>query len=265
MRCYLYRFPLHVRFRIYEELFKHDGSPLEIGRLKHTGVAELAILRVSHMVYHEATIALYHSLSYRKLFLRTYGSFSADLLTRFPRPLPCCGNRQYKWVKHPCRTHKLGWHRSLGSVLLLLGSADMKTALQRRLSFTEFIAALAKNEPVHIYTLTIVVTDNWNSPEFDERHLVKALFGGAFEILGKLNFRGFTEEERNRLHKLVEGLKLPNLKVEREKQKIQGPGFSIWICKSTNFFPSIHSYLLDALENKIDHSKEHVSVSFGCF
>lgn len=233
MRCHLYRLPLEVRFRIFEELFKHDDSPLEIGRLQRTGVANLSILRVSHAMYHEATIALYHCLSYRRLFLRTFGAFSANLLTRFPRPLPCCGNRQYKWVKFPCRTHKLGWHRPLGSVLLLLGSDDLKTAMQRRWSFTEFIAALAKRDPVHVYTLTIVVTDNWKSADFDEKHLVKALFSGAFEILGKLNFRGFNEEERDRLGKLIHGLKLPNVQIERKKKKIQGAGFCIWICKST--------------------------------
>ncbi|KAL2871323.1 uncharacterized protein BJX67DRAFT_341983 [Aspergillus lucknowensis] len=232
MRCYLFRLPLHLRCRIYEELFKHDGSPLEIGRLKRTGVAKLAILRVSHAIYHEASIALYHSLSYRRLFLRTYGAFSANLLQRFPRPLPCCGNRQYNWVRHPCRSHRIAWYRPLGSILLLLGAADLKTALQRRWSFMEFIDALARDEPIHVYNLTIVVTDHWKGADFGERHLIKALFSGAFEFLGKLNFRGFTEQERDLLRKLIHGLKLPNLKIERDKQKIQGPGFCVWVCKS---------------------------------
>ncbi|KAL4872053.1 hypothetical protein BDV12DRAFT_162943 [Aspergillus spectabilis] len=231
MRCYLFRLPLSVRFRIYEELFQHDGSPLEIGRLKRTGVADLSILRVSHTIYHEASIALYHSLSYRKVFLRTFGAFSANLLTRFPRSLPCCGNRQHKWIKQPCFSHKIGWHRPLGSVLMLLGSSDLKTALQRRWSFIDFITALTKDGPIHVYNLTIVVADNWKVDEFDERQLIKVLFSGAFEFLGRLNFRGFTEEERDRLCKLLYNLKLPNLKLEREKKKIHGQGFCVWICK----------------------------------
>ncbi|KAL4778481.1 hypothetical protein BJX76DRAFT_139365 [Aspergillus varians] len=93
MRCCLYRLPLRIRFRIYAELFTHDGSALEIGRLKHHRIAKLDILRVSHTIYHEASIALYHSLSYRQLFLRTFGVYSANLLTHFPKPKPCCGNR----------------------------------------------------------------------------------------------------------------------------------------------------------------------------
>ncbi|KAL2815954.1 hypothetical protein BJX63DRAFT_388933 [Aspergillus granulosus] len=220
MSCYLFRLPLHLRIRIYGELFKHDGSAIEIGRLKHTGLGSLAILRVSHDIYHEASIALYHSLSYRKLFLRTYGVFTADLLKRFPKPLPCCSHRQYKWTKHSCRIHKAGWYRPLGSMLFLLGAADLKIALQRRWLFEEFITVLAKDEPLHIYTLTIVVTENWKTADFDERQLVKALFSGAFEFLGKLNFRGFTEQERDLLCDLIHERRLPNAKVEREKKRI---------------------------------------------
>ncbi|KAL4927450.1 uncharacterized protein BDV17DRAFT_266283 [Aspergillus undulatus] len=225
--CYLYRLPLHVRMRIYQFLFKHDFSSLEIGRLKRTGIGNLAILRVSHIIYHEASIALYHSLSYRKLLLRTYSSYSASLLTRFPKLLQCCGNRQ-----PPCHSHKIGWHRPLGSVLLLLGSTDMKTALQRRWSFMQFLASLSKHGPIHVYNLTVVANDNWNVAGFDEGVLVKALFSGTLEFLGKLNLRGFNEQERNRLVRLIHDLKLPGLKLERQKRKIQGHGFSVWICES---------------------------------
>ncbi|KAL4967338.1 uncharacterized protein BDV14DRAFT_198068 [Aspergillus stella-maris] len=93
-RCFLLRLPLGVRMRIYQYLFKHDFSALEIGRLKSSGVdvGNLAILRASHAIYHEASIALHHSLSYRKLFLRTFGSYSASLLTSFPRPLRSCNS-----------------------------------------------------------------------------------------------------------------------------------------------------------------------------
>ncbi|KAL5339682.1 hypothetical protein BJX70DRAFT_362871 [Aspergillus crustosus] len=219
MQCYLFRLPLALRFRIYEELFKHDGSPLEVGRLRSTGIAGLSILRVSHTIYHEVSIALYHSLSYRKLFLRTFGAFSATFLTRLPRSLPRCDNREHKSAMNPCFSHKLGWHRPLGSVLILLGSTDFKTALLRRWSFMEFIKALARDGPIHIYNLTIVATDNWRVDDFDEKQLIKALFSGAFGFLGKLNFKGFTEEERNRLWKLLHNPNLPHLKLDREKKK----------------------------------------------
>lgn len=238
MSCYLYRLPLHTRFRIYEELFKHDGSPLEIGRLRHNRVANLAILSVSHIIYHEASIALYHSLSYRRLFLRTFGMYSASLLTRFPRPLPCCSNRQHNWVTYSCRSHRIGWHRRFGSIMLLLGSTDLRMALQRRWSFMEFISALKHDGPIHVYNLTIVASNNWRAANFDEGVLVKALFGGAFEFLGKLNFRGFTEEERGRLARLIVGLKLPDVKFDKQKKKIQGNGFCIWICEF-NISPNI--------------------------
>ncbi|KAL4793466.1 hypothetical protein BDV19DRAFT_391104 [Aspergillus venezuelensis] len=92
--CFLLRLPLNVRMRIFQYLFKHDFTPLEIGRLKRSvvGVGNLAILRVSHAIYHEASTALHHSLSYRKLFLRTFGSYSASLLTSFPRLLRSCNS-----------------------------------------------------------------------------------------------------------------------------------------------------------------------------
>lgn len=229
--CYIYRLPLHVRFRIYEELFKHDGSALEIGRLRHNRVANLAILSVSHTIYHEASIALYHSLSYRKLFIRTFGMYSASLLTRFPKPLPCCDTRQQNWVTYSCRSHRIGWHRRFGSIMLLLGSTDLRTALQRRWSFMEFISALKYDGPIHVYNLTIVASNNWRATNFDEGVLIKALFGGAFEFLGKLNFRGFTEDERDSLAKLILGLKLPNIKFDRQKKTIEGNGFCVWICE----------------------------------
>ncbi|KAL4941456.1 hypothetical protein BDV06DRAFT_223136 [Aspergillus oleicola] len=45
-RCYFYRLPVDVRMRIYQYVFTHDFSPLEIGRLERSGVGDLAILRL---------------------------------------------------------------------------------------------------------------------------------------------------------------------------------------------------------------------------
>lgn len=108
-------------------------------------------------------------------------------------------------------------------------------ALHRRWAFSEFITALKAAEPLHIFSLTVVVTENWNLPGFNEKDLVNTLFSGAFKFLGKLSFRGFTEEERNRLCHLVHALRDPPLKIERSKTKIQGPGFSIWLCECFSF------------------------------
>ncbi|KAE8372878.1 hypothetical protein BDV26DRAFT_273239 [Aspergillus bertholletiae] len=239
--CYLYRLPIDVRLRIYAALFVHNSATLEIGRLEHTGIGNLQILRTSHLIYHEASIALYHSLSYRKLFLRAYGPFSAHLLRRHPKPLPCCRSKKPKaGLEFPCHNEYLNWDRSLRSVVFLIGAENPRVALHRRWAFSEFITALKADEPLRIFSLSVVVTENWNLPGFNEKDLVKALFSGAFKFLGRLNFRGFTEEERNRLCHLVHALRDPPLKIERNKTKIQGPGFSIWVCECLFHFSDLN-------------------------
>ncbi|KAB8075469.1 hypothetical protein BDV29DRAFT_172022 [Aspergillus leporis] len=258
MSCYLYWLPIEVRCKIYEAIFVHDGSPLEIGRLVRTGIDKLAILRTSHLIYHEASIALYHSLSYRKLFIRAYGAFTVDLLTRRPTPLRCC--RRFKaydpHLENPCRNRELNWSRPLGAVVFLIGAENPKWALHRRRAFSEFITSLQMTEPLRIYSLTVITTENWNLPGFDEKNLVEALFNGAFKFLGRLKFRGFTENERSRLSQLVHGRRIPTLKIERNKTKIQGPGFSIWICKCLFSLFSI----LYALKHQIYYCEENIPI-----
>ncbi|KAE8349322.1 hypothetical protein BDV28DRAFT_141484 [Aspergillus coremiiformis] len=235
--CYLYRLPIEVRIKIYTVLFSYGGPALEIGRLKHTGIGNLAILRTSHLIYHEASIALYHSLSYRKLFLRAFGRASATLLRRHPKPLRCCRSQQYDVnLEYPCRTGYLNWQKSLGSVVFLIGAENPTVALHRRRGFLEFITALKAAEPLRIHSLSVIVTDNWNLPGFNEKDLVNALFSGAFKFFGRLKFRGFTSKERVRLCDLVDAIKSPPLKIERPKTKIKGPGFSIWVCKCPSLF-----------------------------
>ncbi|EAU32403.1 predicted protein [Aspergillus terreus NIH2624] len=225
LRCHLFRLPIEVRSRIYEILLGGDDKALEVGRLPRCRITDLAILQTCHLIYHEASIALYHSLSYRRLFLRSYGAFSAHLLRRHPSGLRCCRNKSYdKWLEYPCRLEQLSWNRSYGSVTFLIGAADFKIALKRRWDFAEFITTLRMAEPLRIHALTIVATENWNLPGFNERDLVKALFGGAFEFLGEVKFRGFTPDERDRLGQLVHSLRISTLKVGRKKKKIQGEG-----------------------------------------
>lgn len=74
-------------------------------------------------------------------------------------------------------------------------------------------------EPLRVYSLTVVVTDNWNIPGFDEKDLVKALFSGAFKILGQLQFKGFNAEERHMLCQLVHGLRIHTMRIERPKKR----------------------------------------------
>ncbi|XHF96818.1 hypothetical protein AWENTII_000435 [Aspergillus wentii] len=200
VRNLLFRLPIELRFKIYEYLFIHDGSAIEIGRQSHTPMGNTSILRVCHAIYHEASIALYHSMSHRKLFFRTYGSFSADVLNRRPSPLQCCRNMSYqKWLEYPCVVRELSWKRSIHSVVFLIGALDFMMALKRRWAFSEFITTLRMGDHMRIYSLTVVAAQNWKMPGFDENDLVQALFSGAIMYLGKLTFRGFSNKERDRL------------------------------------------------------------------
>ncbi|KAH8431324.1 uncharacterized protein LDX57_008985 [Aspergillus melleus] len=117
----------------------------------------------------------------------------------------------HKYLEYPCRTLPSMWKRSYGSIFLLLGSEDFNIALHRRWAFSEFITTLRMGEPMRVYSLTVVANENWKIPGFDEKDLIKALFSGAFEFLGQLRFRGFNEEERSMLCRLVHGLRINNV------------------------------------------------------
>ncbi|KAI9036667.1 uncharacterized protein KD926_001562 [Aspergillus affinis] len=267
LRCKLFWLPIQVRFKIYEAFFMHDLSAVEVGRVRSVRLAKLAFLSTCHTIYHECSIALYHCLSYRTLFLRTYGSYSADFFRRIPRPLKCCRCvTHHKYLEYPCRTPPSMWKRSYESIFLLLGSEDFRVALQRRWAFSEFITTLRMREPLKVYSLTVVVNDNWKLRGFDEKDLVKALFSGAFEFLGQLRFRGFNEEERNTLCQLVHGLRIHTVRIERPKKKYQGTGFAIWICE---FFFSATLFRLGldlkTLEYKIYDGEENIPVWLGGF
>ncbi|KAL4898575.1 hypothetical protein BDV59DRAFT_6407 [Aspergillus ambiguus] len=127
-----------------------------------------------------------------------------------------------KWLEYPCRLEQVDWQRSYGSVIFLIGAEDFRIAVKRRWDFADFITTLRMAEPLRVHSLTIVATENWNPPGFNETDLVKALFGGAFQFLGEIRFRGFTPDERERLCQLVHSLRIPTLRVERKKKKIQG-------------------------------------------
>ncbi|KAK1149863.1 hypothetical protein N8T08_003419 [Aspergillus melleus] len=170
----------------------------------------------------------------------------------------------HKYLEYPCRTLPSAWKRSYGSMFLLLGSEDFNVALQRRWAFSEFITTLRMGEPLKAYSLTVVANENWKIPGFDEKDLIKALFSGAFEFLGQLRFRGFNEEERNMLCRLVHGLRI-NVRIERPKKKYQGIGFAVWICEFSVLTLFRSSLVLETLEHKVYDGKENIPVWFGGF
>ncbi|GFF24773.1 hypothetical protein IFM61606_09243 [Aspergillus udagawae] len=216
LRCHLLRLPIQVRYRIYEFIFCHHNGYVEIGGPYNHQIGDLAILRASHLFYHEASIALYHSLGDRLLFFRNYGSKSADFLRRQPTPLPCCRNRVFQqWLEYPCRNKEIVWRRSFKKIVFLIGASEPLLAVQRRWAFAEFITTLRMSEPLRVHELSVVVYNQWKIPGFDEGDLVRALFSGGIEFLGRLIFRGLAEDETERLTQLIFALRIPNLTIER--------------------------------------------------
>ncbi|RAL02740.1 uncharacterized protein BO80DRAFT_453936 [Aspergillus ibericus CBS 121593] len=216
--CYLHRLPLNVRVRIYGFLFPHDRTVLEIEKFSQKETTNLAILSTSHQIYHEASIALYHSLAYRRVVLKEYGASTAYLLRRFPRELRCC---RWKWLGSVCCNYLLDKQRPFGTIVLSLGDRNHELAVQRRWSFSVFITTLRMDKPLRVHDLTIVATDNWKMPGFAETHLIQDLFSGAFEILGRLIFKGFTKMERKRLVRLIFAKRDPRVQVMRRSDEVE--------------------------------------------
>ncbi|PWY80965.1 hypothetical protein BO94DRAFT_558353 [Aspergillus sclerotioniger CBS 115572] len=216
--CYLDRLPVNVRLRIFGFLFPHDRSVLEVENFPPTEATNLAILRTSHQIYHEASIALFHSLAYRRVFLKNYGASTAYLLRRFPRELESC---HWKWLGSVCYNNKLDIRRAFGSIVLSLGDRSHELAVHRRWNFSIFITTLRMDVPLRVHDLTIIATDNWKMPGFDETHLTQDLFSGAFEILGRMMFKGFTRMERKRLVTLILAKRDPRAQVMRRSDEVE--------------------------------------------
>ena len=216
--CYLDRLPVSIRLRIFGFLFPHDRSVLEVENFPHTEATNLAILRTSHQIYHEASIALFHSLAYRRVVLKKYGASTAYLLRRFPRELKSC---HWKWLGSVCYNDQLDKRRPFGSIVLSLGHRSHELAVHRRWDFSLFVTTLRMDVPLRIHDLTIVAIDNWKMPGFDETHLIQDLFSGAFEILGRMLFKGFTKMEIKRLVKLIIARKDPRVQVMRRSDEAE--------------------------------------------
>ncbi|KAF4267437.1 hypothetical protein KXV70_006665 [Aspergillus fumigatus] len=251
LRCHLLRLSIQVRYKIYEFLFCHHNSNVEIGVPYNPKIGDLAILRTSHVFYHEASIALYHSLGDRRLFFRNYGSKSADFLRRQPTPLPCCRNRVFQqWLEYPCRNKEIVWRRSFKKIVFLIGASEPLLAVQRRWAFAEFITTLRMGEPLRVHELSVVVYNQWKIPGFDEGDLVRALFSGGIEFLGRLIFRGLAGDETERLTQLIFALRIPNLTIERVRTRAEEEEVSI------------NSY---ALKYEINNAEKDIPVSLCSF
>ncbi|KAF5866247.1 hypothetical protein ETB97_000211 [Aspergillus alliaceus] len=136
---------------IYPEACKMLRKPMVIGRPYDTCYLHCLPIQQSSehhtLIYHEASIAMYHSLGYRSLFLGEFGPFSVDILRRHPQELLCCYSKPYDVnLEYPCHIKRVNWHRPLASVVFLTGSEKPTMALHRRRAFLEFIEILGTSE-----------------------------------------------------------------------------------------------------------------------
>lgn len=115
--------------------------------------------------------------------------------------------------------------------MFLIGASEPLLAVQRRWAFAEFITTLRMGEPLRVHELSVVVYNQWKIPGFDEGDLVRALFSGGIEFLGRLIFRGLAGDETERLTQLIFALRIPNLTIERVRTRAEEEEVSINSCK----------------------------------
>ncbi|OJJ69142.1 hypothetical protein ASPBRDRAFT_131865 [Aspergillus brasiliensis CBS 101740] len=214
-KCVLYRLPLEVRLRIWECLFPHDWSIVELEKFAQT-TAGLAILLTSHQIFHEALLVFFHSLAYSRLVLKEYGESTVYYLKSVPLKLDRCIYKRRGFI---CLDIECDKERTFGSLVLSLGDKNHEAAVRRRWGFSLFITTLKMEEPLRVHDLTVAVTDYWKIPGFDENDLVQALFSGAFKVLGRLIFVGFTRMERKRLINLILARQDPCVQLMRRRDE----------------------------------------------
>ncbi|PYH66152.1 uncharacterized protein BO88DRAFT_469683, partial [Aspergillus vadensis CBS 113365] len=211
--CLLYRLPLEVRLKIWECLFPHNWSAVELEEFAQT-TTSLAILLTSHQIFHEALLVFFYSLAYSRLVLKEYGGSTAHYLKSVPLKLDRCIYKRRGFI---CLDIECDKERTFGSLVLSLGDKNHETAVRRRWGFALFITTLRMEGPLRVYDLTVAVTENWKIPGFDENDLVQALFSGAFTVLGRLIFVGFTRMERRRLTNLILARQDPCVQLMRRR------------------------------------------------
>ncbi|GAA86315.1 similar to An15g01150 [Aspergillus luchuensis IFO 4308] len=212
-KCLLYRLPLEVRLRIWECLFPHNWSAVELEEFAQTTTG-LAILLTSHQIFHEALLVFFYSLAYSRLVLKEYGGSTAHYLKSVPLKLDRCIYKRRGFI---CLDIECDEEREFGSLVLSLGDKIHETAVRRRWGFALFITTLRMEGPLRVHDLTVAVTENWKIPGFDENDLVQALFSGAFTVLGRLKFVGFTRMERRRLTNLILARQDPCVQLMRRR------------------------------------------------
>ncbi|GAQ41022.1 uncharacterized protein AtWU_02002 [Aspergillus tubingensis] len=212
-KCLLYRLPLEVRLKIWECLFPHNWSTVELEEFAQTTTG-LAIFLTSHQIFHETLLVFFYSLAYSRIVLKEYGGSTAHYLKSVPLKLDRCIYKRRGFI---CLDIECDKERTFGSLVLSLGDKNHETAVRRRWGFALFITTLRMEGPLRVHDLTVAVTENWKIPGFDEKDLVQALFSGAFTVLGRLIFVGFTRMERRRLTNLILARQDPCVQLMRRR------------------------------------------------
>ncbi|GKZ97050.1 hypothetical protein AnigIFM59636_011800 [Aspergillus niger] len=195
-KCLLYRLPLEVRLKIWECLFPHNWSTVELEKFAQTTTG-LAILLTSHQIFHEALLVFFYSLPYSRLILKEYGGSTVHYLKSVPLKLDRC------------------IYKRRGFICLDIDGSSMS------LGVFALHYHLEMEGPLRVHDLTVAVTENWKIPGFDENDLIQALFSGAFEVLGRLIFVGFTRMERKRLTNLILARQDPCVQLMRRGSDVE--------------------------------------------
>lgn len=191
--------PLEVRMRIWEAVFMAANRPIVVYNRLHMGLGDLAILRVCRAIHEEASIAMNSVMCRRKIVFENFTV--KPLETIFENESWGSYKRFSKeWTKLPCPSPTafptLGQNGIFESVVFYLGSSNINRAVKRRQQFAAFVAALAATQPFKIRVLTIVAQANWRIDGLDEMEIMLSLFSGAFAFVHRINFLGFSDEER---------------------------------------------------------------------
>ncbi|KAI2818398.1 hypothetical protein CBS63078_1021 [Aspergillus niger] len=216
-KCLLYRLPLEVRLKIWECLFPHYWSTVELEKFAQTTTG-LAILLTSHQIFHEALLVFFYSLPSSRLILKEYGGSTVHYLKSVPLKLDRCIYKRRGFI---CLDIECDKERTFGSLVLSLGDKNHEAAVRCRWGFSLFITTLRMEGPLRVHDLTVAVTENWKIPRFDENDLIQALFSGAFEVLGRLIFVGFTRMERKRLTNLILARQDPCVQLMRRGSDVE--------------------------------------------
>lgn len=191
--------PLVVRMKIWEAVFMTANRPVVVYNRLKMELGDLAILRVCHGIYQEASIALNSVMCRRKIIFKNY---TVDHVPMILQSKSWASYERFSkgWTKLPCpfptAFPTLSQNGVFESVAFCLGSEDLDRAVRRRRDFAAFITALScRRTAFKIRDLKIIAKKNWKVDGLDERGIVQSLFKGTFAIVGEIKFQGFNDEE----------------------------------------------------------------------